>query len=117
MRSLEEILEELRKHPDVAHFELFTFSDVIEHYINQVEFDIPDGDYDFNNLDFNYTHLSNNHKQYITNQIEMMFESCYSDYSLSDIFGSINDLPNLKKMIMNEVKLNALLNKNKDDEN
>jgi hypothetical protein len=130
MRSIEEILEELREelrelreHPDFAYLRVFTYSEVISSYVGWLEWynlgsDDPDV-YNFNNLDFNHTHLSDSDKKYICNQIDEFFKYYVvkTDPDYASLFGSINDLPNLKKMIMNEVKLNALLNKNKDDEN
>lgn len=113
MRKIEDILNELWAHPNMAHFEFFTFDEVINNYIEQLEDDYENEKLDFNNLDFNYTFLTESQKNHISSHIKSVYEYAFSHY---DIYGSIDDIPLLKKAILKEVKLNTLLSKKKDED-
>lgn len=115
MRKIEDILNELRAHPNMAHFEYFTFDEVIDNYIEELEYENENEELNFNDLDFNYTFLTDSQKDHISSHIRSVYEYAFSHYE-GGIYGSIDDIPLLKKAILKEVKLNALLSKKKDED-
>lgn len=114
MRKIEDILNELRSHPNMAHFECVTFDELINYYIEELYSDNENDDYKFDDLDFNYTFLTESQKKYLSSHMRNVYANAL--YYVDNFYGSIDDIPLLKKAILKEVKLNALLSKKQDEE-
>lgn len=111
-RSLYELLEELRNHPEVADYQVVTYRDAIENYMAEIETMHDDevviqGVFD---LDLSYKDLSEDDKQLIKYQIEDYYDTI-GDLIDKNLYGSIDNLPDFKKKIEREARINAILKK------